>query len=94
MHTRISPMEANQEQVEEVAVAHNFKGYEGYFILQELYKQHVTNSSQVVNEAKILGVEIPNVKFINSMNFFPMALSDFQKTFGIRELKKGFFLIS
>ena len=71
MHTRISPMEANQEQVEE--------GYDGYFILQELYKQHVTNSSQVVNGAKILGVEIPNVKFINSMNFFPMALSDFQK---------------
>lgn len=25
------------------------------------------------------------------MNFFPMALSNFSKTFGIRELKEGFF---
>ena len=72
-------------------VAHNFKGYDGYFILEELYKQHVTNLSQIVNGAKILGLEIPNVKFIDSMNFFPMALSNFPKTFGIRELKKGFF---
>lgn len=57
-------------------------------ILEELYKQHVTNLSQVVNGAKILSVDIPNVKFIDSMNFFPMAPSNFPKTFGIQELKK------
>ena len=77
-----------------IVVAHNFKGYDGYFILEELYKQHVTNLSQVVNGAKILSVDIPNAKFIDSMNFFPIALSNFPKTFGIRELKKGFFPIS
>ena len=83
---------ANQPNVEKViVVAHNFKGYDGYFILEELYKQHVTNLSQIVNGANILSLEIPNVKFIDSMNFFPMALSNFPKTFGIRELKKGFF---
>ena len=80
---------ANQEDVEKViVVAHNFKGYDGYFIL---YKQHVTSLQQIVNGAKILSLELPNVKFINSMNFFPMALSNFPKTFGINELKKGFF---
>ena len=73
---------ANQPDVEKViVVAHNFKGYDGYFILEELYKQHVTNLSQIVNGAKILSLEIPNVKFINSTNFFPMALSNFPKTF-------------
>lgn len=83
---------ANQQDVEKViVVTHNFKGYVGYFILEELYKQHVTNLSQVVNGAKILSVDIPNVKFIDSMNFFPMALSNFQKTFGIQVSKKGFF---
>ena len=31
----------NQEDIEKViVVAHNFKGYDGYFILEELYKQH------------------------------------------------------
>ena len=34
--------------------AHNFKGYDRYFILEELYKQHVTNLQQIVNVAKIL----------------------------------------
>ena len=57
--------------------AHNFKGYDRYFILEELYKQHVTNLQQIVNVAKILCLELPNVKFIDSMNFFPMALSNF-----------------
>ena len=71
--------------------AHNFKGYDRYFILEELYKQHVTNLQQIVNVAKTLCLELPNVKFIHSMNFFPMALSNFPKTFGIDELKKGFF---
>ena len=71
--------------------AHNFKGYDRYFILEELYKQHVTNLQQIVNVVKILCLELPNVKFIDSMNFFPMALSNFPKTFRIDELKKGFF---
>ena len=83
---------ANDESVDKViVVAHNFKGYDSYFILQELYKQHVTNLNQVVNGAKILSLGIPYVKFIDSMNFFPMALSNFPKTFGLNELKKSFF---
>lgn len=83
---------ANQPNVEKViVVAHKFKGYDGYFILEELYKQQVTNLSQIVNGGKILSLEIPNVKFIDSMNFFRMALSNFPETFRINELKKGFF---
>ena len=59
--------------------AHNFKGYDRYFILEELYNQHVTNLTQIVNGAKILSLELTSVKFIDSMNFFPMALSNFPK---------------
>ena len=83
---------ACQEDVEKVIiVAHNFKGYDGYFILDEFYKPHATNLNQIVNGAKILSLELPNIKFIDSMNFFPMALSNFPKTFGLNEMKKGFF---
>ena len=83
---------SKQEDVQKViVVAHNFKGYDGYFILEELYKQHTTNLQQIINGAKILSLELPNVKFIDSMKFFPMALSNFPKTFRINELKKGFF---
>ncbi|CAH3167987.1 unnamed protein product [Pocillopora meandrina] len=83
---------ANDETVDKViVVAHNFKGYDGYLILEELYKQHTGNSQQIFNGAKILSLELPNIKFIDSMNFFPMALANFPKTFGLNELKKGFF---
>ena len=83
---------ANREDVEKViVVAHHFKGYDGYFILEELYKQRTTNLQQNVNGAKILSLELPHIKFIDSMNFFPMALANFPKTFGIAELKKRFF---
>ena len=82
---------ANQDVEKVIVVAHNLKGYDGYFMLEELYKQHVTNLTQIVNGAKILSLDLPHIKFIDSMNFFPMALSNFPKTFGIHELKKGSF---
>lgn len=82
---------ANDENTEKtVVVAHNFKGCDGYFILEELYRQHATNLNQIVNRSKILSLQIPHVKFIDSLNFFPMPLSAFPKTFGLMELKKGF----
>ena len=83
---------ANDELVDQtVVVAHNFKSYDGYFVLEELYRQHVSNLEQIVNGAKILSLRLPHVKFIDSLNFFPMPLSAFPKTFGLEELKKGFF---
>ena len=73
---------ANDETLDKViVVAQNFKGYDGYFILEVLYKQHTSNLQQIVNGAKILSLELPNKKFIDSMNFFPMALANFPKTF-------------
>lgn len=57
---------ANDETVDKVTVvAHNFKGYDGYFILEELYKQHTSNLQQIVNGAKILSLELPTIKFID-----------------------------
>ena len=44
---------ANQEGVEKVmVVAHNFKRHDGYFILEELHKQHIINLSQSWMELK------------------------------------------
>ena len=74
-----------------VLIAHNFQGYDGYLLLEELYKQAVA-PSQIVNRAKLLSVSIPGgIKFIDSLNFFPMALASFPQTFGLREEAKGFF---
>ena len=81
--------EVDVEQL--VVVAHNFKGYDGYMIMEALYREHLTELHHLVNGAKILTLTIPKIKFIDSLNFLPMALAEFPQTFGLTELTKGFF---
>ena len=73
-----------------IAVAHNFQGYDSYFILDEYYKQKIC-PKQIVNGAKILSMDVGSLKFVDSMAFLQMPLSGFTKAFGLTELKKGFF---
>ena len=75
-----------------IVVAHNFLGYDGYFI-QEFLNKNAIKYDVILRGAKILTMSIPmfNMKFIDSLNFIPMALSKFPKTFGMTELCKGYF---
>ncbi len=73
-------------------IAHNFQGYNSYFILQYL-RENGVKYDIIMHGAKVLtlSVEMFNIKFINSLNFIPMKLSNFPKTFGMEELAKGYF---
>ena len=71
-------------------IAHNFQGYDGYFIVDEYHKQHRI-VEQIRNGAKLLQVTFDCIRFIDSLSFFQMPLSAFPKTFGLTELKKGYF---
>ena len=75
-----------------IVVAHNFQGYDGYFIQNYLNKNAI-KYEVILRGAKILSMTIPmfNIKFIDSLNFIPMSLSQFPKTFGMSELCKGYF---
>ena len=75
-----------------IVVAHNFQGYDGYFI-QEFLNKNAVKYHVILRGAKILSMTIPmfNMKFIDSLNFIPMSLSKFPKTFGMTELCKGYF---
>ena len=75
-----------------IVVAHNFQGYDGYFIQNYLNKNAI-KYEVILRGAKILSMTIPmfNMKFIDSLNFIPMSLSKFPKTFGMTELCKGYF---
>lgn len=60
-------------------------------ILDECYQRFIF-PTLVVNGAKIMSMELSDgIKFIDSLNFLPFPLSAFPKSFGIHELKKGFF---
>ena len=73
-------------------IAHNAKGYDAIFILKWLIDQGIKPYC-IYNGAKIMFMEIPklSIRFIDSLNFLQMPLKSFPKTFGMNELKKGFF---
>ena len=75
-----------------IVVAHNFQGYDGYFI-KEFLIDNAIHYEIIYRGAKNLSMTIPlfNMKFIDSLNFIPMSLAKFPKTFGQDELCKGYF---
>ena len=73
-------------------MAHNFQGYDSYFVLQYL-REHGVKYDVIMRGAKVLSltVDMFNIRFVDSLNFIPMKLANFSKTFGIEELAKGYF---
>ena len=78
-----------------IVVAHNFQGYDGYFITKFLIDNAI-HYDIIYHGAKSLSMTVPTfnikfIKFIDSINFIPMSLAKFPKTFGQDELCKGYF---
>ena len=73
-------------------IAHNSKGYDCHFILKWLIDQGIKPYC-IYNGAKIMFMEIPklSIRFIDFLNFLQKPLKSFPKTFGMNELKKGYF---
>ena len=88
------------EHDKSIVIAHNFQGYDSYFILNHL-NQHAIPYDVIYNGAKCMTLTTKRnqrrtlfdleIKFIDSINFIPMALARFPKTFGLDELCKGYF---
>ena len=73
-------------------VAHNAKSYECQFILKWLIDQGIQTYC-IYDGTKIMFMEISelNIGFIDSLNFLKIPLKSFPNTFGLNELKKGYF---
>ena len=74
-----------------ICIFHNFKGYDGMFILKHLYDTHREVENQVCISTKVLSLSTTDITFKDSLCFLPFPLSTFPATFGIEELCKGFF---
>ena len=72
-------------------MAHNFKGYDSYFLLEYLCAQG-ERPEVTFRGAKLLYMYLKrlDMKFKDSLCFLPMALRNFSKTFGLEE-EKGHF---
>lgn len=76
------------------AIAHNFQGFDGIFIMKYIKENMIPSDrmpNAIVNGTKILTLSYKKIRFIDSFSFIPMSLEKFPKTFGLQELKKGFW---
>ena len=74
-----------------IVLFHNLKGYDGMFLLQYLYRVHREVMDQITVGTKILCFTSDRLTFKDSLCFLPFPLSAFPATFGLTELRKGFF---
>lgn len=74
-----------------ICIFHNFKGYDGMFILKHLYDTHRTVENQICIGTKVLSLSTGDITFKDSLCFLAFPLLQFPSTFGIEELTKGFF---
>ena len=74
-------------------IAHNARSYDSYFIYSYLLSNGI-RPSIIFRGAKIINLHIMNnlnIRFLDSLNFLSMPLSQLPKSFGLTEMKKGFF---
>lgn len=71
-------------------IAHNLKGYDGHFILNEMAKRNC-KILPIISGTKIMKLVYNDITFIDSLNFLPMALSKFPKAFGLENIAKGYY---
>ena len=73
------------------AIAHNLKGYDGQFILNHIIKVGLKLPKLIMNGNNIMKLELNGIRLIDSFNFMNFALANFPATFGLQEMKKGYF---
>ena len=74
-------------------LAHYGKGYDFQFIMNYCITQNIRHKS-IYNGSKIMYLEIQHglhLRFVDSFNFMTMPLKNMPATFGLSELKKGYF---
>ena len=76
---------------EVIVIFHNLKGFDGVFIINQLYKQKRSVENQLTIGCKVLAFQSGSIMFKDSLCFLAFPLASFPTTFNLHELKKGFF---
>ena len=73
-------------------IAHNGKAYDTWLVHKYLLIQTNKRPNKLILAGnKIMYMKIKSIRFVDSLNHIAQALDSFPKTFGLTELKKGFF---
>lgn len=74
-----------------VVLSHNGQAFDNQFILNHVLTKTTLKPKLIMRGTKILLMTLDNVRFLDSLNYFPMSLSKLPKAFGLTTLKKGYF---
>ena len=72
-------------------ITHNFGGYDGQFILRHILEKGTMEPDVIMNGTTITRMTVGSVTFLDSYQFLHMRLANFPRTFGLTEMKKGYF---
>ena len=70
---------------------HTLKGFDGVFIIDALYKMNLKVTDIMATGTKMLHFKHKHLTFKDSLCFLNMPLTNFTRTFRLKELKKGWF---
>jgi len=72
--------------------AHNAKGYDNHFILNDLFQRNFNGVSVMMCGNRVLKASVGNIKFLDSLLIFQQPLAALPKAFGFESIvKKGYF---
>ena len=74
-------------------IAHNARAYDAYFIYSYLLTQSITPEI-IFRGSKIMYCKVGrglNIKILDSLSFLNMPLDKLPKSYGLKEMKKGYF---
>jgi len=72
-------------------LAHNFKSFDGQFILNYLHENQAIKPEIITRGLEILLLKAGGLRFIDTLNYINNRLSELPKIFGIENSKKGTF---
>jgi hypothetical protein len=77
-----------EENRDAVVLAHNFRAYDGNFILDYIHQQG-RRPTIITRGLDIMACTYDSLKFLDTLSFLPMGLAAMPKAFGFEE-QKGF----
>ena len=81
------------ERLETIAFAHNFKAFDSLPLLAYIFSKNII-PELIMTGCKVMGLKLPDqkIKFLDSLNFMPMALRALPRAMGLStNLAKGDF---
>lgn len=97
IHAMNNLTEVNDEdkQRDLIVIFHSLKGFDGTFIIEELYRQGIKAENKLTTGAKTLKFSYwymeATITFKDSLCFLAKPLADLPETFNLVELHKGWF---